>query len=65
MVLCYYYLKVCAIEHILLCLLYLHNQAIGLVNKVVEPNKLDKETEKWAKETSNLSPYTLELGKKA
>lgn len=38
---------------------------IGLVNKVVEPDQLDSETEKWAKEIAQYSRLTLEFGKKA
>ena len=37
----------------------------GLVNKVVESEKLQKETEKWANEISKYSRKTLEIGKKA
>ena len=37
----------------------------GLVNKVVPPDKLEKETEKLAKEIAKYSRHTLELGKKA
>jgi len=40
-------------------------EKFGLVNKVVEPDKLDKETEKWAKDIAQYSLFTLELGKKA
>jgi len=37
----------------------------GLVNKVVEPNKLVDETEKYAMEIAQYSLFTLSLGKKA
>jgi enoyl-CoA hydratase/carnithine racemase len=40
-------------------------EKFGLINKVVDPDKLSKETEKWAKEISKFSLHTLELGKKA
>ena len=36
-----------------------------LINKVVEPDKLKNETEKWANEISKFSLHTLEIGKKA
>jgi len=36
----------------------------GLVNKVVEQNKLAEETEKWAREIAQYSQHTLEFGKK-
>ncbi|OQY57457.1 MAG: enoyl-CoA hydratase [Desulfobacteraceae bacterium 4572_88] len=37
----------------------------GLVNKVVEADKLAEETENWAKELAQHSLFTLEFGKKA
>lgn len=37
----------------------------GLLNRVVDSNKLDEEVENSAKEISKYSRYTLELGKKA
>lgn len=37
----------------------------GLVNKVVDPGKLEEEVERFAKEIAQYSRYTLELGKKA
>jgi enoyl-CoA hydratase/carnithine racemase len=40
-------------------------EQFGLVNKVVEPDKLVKETENWALEIAKCSLFTLELGKKA
>jgi len=40
-------------------------EKFGLINKVVAPKSLSKETEKWAKEIAKYSRYTLELGKKA
>jgi len=40
-------------------------EGFGLVNKVVEPEILSKETERWANEISKFSLFTLELGKKA
>ena len=40
-------------------------EKFGLINKVVELDKLAKETEKWAMEISKFSRYTLEFGKKA
>lgn len=40
-------------------------ERFGLINKVVPPEKLSKETEKWAKEIAKYSRFTLELGKKA
>jgi len=40
-------------------------EKFGLVNKVVEPHKLEEETEKWAKEISKFTLHTLEVGKKA
>jgi len=40
-------------------------ERFGLVNKVVEPDMLSKETERWANELSKFSLFTLELGKKA
>jgi enoyl-CoA hydratase/carnithine racemase len=40
-------------------------EKFGLVNKVVSPDKLAKETEKWAKEIAKYSRHTLELGKRA
>jgi enoyl-CoA hydratase/carnithine racemase len=43
------------------------NEALdfGLINKIVEEDKLDRETEKLALEISKFSLHTLELGKKA
>jgi enoyl-CoA hydratase/carnithine racemase len=40
-------------------------EKFGLVNKVVPPDKLAKETEKWAKEIAKYSRHTLEIGKRA
>lgn len=40
-------------------------EQFGLLNKVVEPNKLEEETEKWAKEIAQFSLYTLGFGKNA
>ncbi len=40
-------------------------ESFGLINKVVSPDKLAIETEKWATEIAKYSRYTLELGKKA
>jgi len=40
-------------------------ERFGLINKVVEPDMLSKETERWANEISKFSLFTLELGKKA
>ena len=40
-------------------------EKFGLINKVVSPDKLEEETEKWAKEIAKYSRYTLELGKRA
>jgi enoyl-CoA hydratase/carnithine racemase len=37
----------------------------GLVNRVVDSDKLDEEVENFAKEIAKYSRYTLELGKKA
>ncbi len=37
----------------------------GIINRVVEPEKLSKETEKLAEKISKYSFYTLSLGKKA
>ncbi|MDR3556674.1 MAG: enoyl-CoA hydratase [Syntrophobacteraceae bacterium] len=37
----------------------------GLVNKVVETEKLDSETRDWAMELAKASPYVLALGKRA
>jgi len=37
----------------------------GLVNRVVEKENLEQETENWAKEIAQYSLFTLELGKKA
>jgi len=39
-------------------------EKFGLVNKVVEPGKLEEETEKLAKDIAQYSRYTLEFGKK-
>ena len=36
----------------------------GLVNKVVDQDKLAEETEKWAREIAQYSQHTLEFGKK-
>ena len=36
----------------------------GLVNKVVDPDKLSEETENWAIELAKHSLFTLEFGKK-
>ena len=36
----------------------------GLVNRVVEPEKLSEETEKWARNLSKFSRYTVGFGKK-
>jgi enoyl-CoA hydratase/carnithine racemase len=40
-------------------------ERFGLINKVVQPSDLSKETEKWAREIAKYSRHTLELGKKA
>jgi len=40
-------------------------EKFGLINKVVEPDKLEKETEKLAKHIAQYSRYTLKFGKKA
>jgi len=40
-------------------------ERFGLVNKVVEPNKLDEETKKWAQEIAKNSRFTLSFGKQA
>jgi enoyl-CoA hydratase/carnithine racemase len=40
-------------------------ERFGLINRVVEPEKLFKETEKWAQEIAQYSLFTLENGKKA
>ena len=40
-------------------------EQFGLVNKVVEPDKLAKETENWAMEIAQYSRFTLGFGKKA
>jgi enoyl-CoA hydratase/carnithine racemase len=40
-------------------------EKFGLINKVVEPKELRKETEKLAKDIAQYSRLTLELGKKA
>jgi len=40
-------------------------EQFGLVNKVVEPDKLEEETGKWANELAQYSLFTLEFGKKA
>ena len=40
-------------------------ERFGLINKVVEPDKLIGETEKWAHEIAQYSLFTLEHGKKA
>lgn len=40
-------------------------EKFGLINKVVPPDKLSKETKKWAEEIAQYSRDTLELGKKA
>lgn len=40
-------------------------ERFGLINKVVDPEKLDVETEKWANEIAQFSLNTLEIGKKA
>jgi enoyl-CoA hydratase/carnithine racemase len=40
-------------------------EKFGLINKVVEPDKLAEETESWAMEIANYSQFTLEFGKKA
>ena len=40
-------------------------EKFGLVNKVVDPDRLAEETEKWALELSKFSLFTLEFGKKA
>ncbi len=39
-------------------------ERFGLVNKVVKPDELSDETEKWAKEIAQYSRYTLGFGKK-
>ena len=43
----------------------LEAEKFGLVNKVVDPDELEIETEKWAKEIAKYSPKILEFGKKA
>jgi enoyl-CoA hydratase/carnithine racemase len=40
-------------------------EKFGLINRVVEPDKLEKETEKWANDIAQYSLHTLETGKKA
>lgn len=40
-------------------------EKFGLVNKVVDPNKLDEKTRNWAKEIARYSRFTLGFGKKA
>jgi enoyl-CoA hydratase/carnithine racemase len=40
-------------------------EQFGLVNKVVKPDRLSEETEKWATEISKFSLRILEFGKKA
>ncbi|UCD13032.1 MAG: enoyl-CoA hydratase [Thermoplasmatales archaeon] len=40
-------------------------ERFGLVNKIVDPNKLAEETEKWTMEIAQYSLFTLEFGKKA
>jgi enoyl-CoA hydratase/carnithine racemase len=40
-------------------------ERFGLLNKVVDPDKLAEETENWAMEIAKYSRFTLELGKKA
>ena len=40
-------------------------EEFGLVNRVVEPDKLLEEAKKYAKEIAKFSLYTLEFGKKA
>jgi len=40
-------------------------EKIGLINKVVPPEKLADETKKWAEEIAQYSKHTLKLGKKA
>jgi enoyl-CoA hydratase/carnithine racemase len=39
-------------------------EKFGLINKVVEPEKLTVETKNWAMKLSKISRYTIELGKK-
>jgi len=50
-----------------LCRQYTAQEALemGLVNKVVPPEKLDEEVEAWCKEILNMSPYALKFLKKA
>jgi enoyl-CoA hydratase/carnithine racemase len=40
-------------------------EQFGLINKVVNPDKLAEETENWAMEIGQYSRFTLEFGKKA
>lgn len=40
-------------------------ERFGLVNRVVEPDRLTEETETWAKEIAKYSRFTLGFGKKA
>lgn len=40
-------------------------ERFGLINKVVEPEKLSEKTEKWAHEIAQLSRFTLGFGKQA
>ena len=40
-------------------------EKFGLINKVVSPNNLAEETERWAMEIAQYSRFTLEFGKKA
>lgn len=40
-------------------------ERFGLINKVVEPDKLAEETKNWALEIAKYSLFTLEFGKKA
>jgi enoyl-CoA hydratase/carnithine racemase len=40
-------------------------EKFGLVNKVVDPDKLAEETENWTKEIAQYSRFTLSFGKKA
>ena len=40
-------------------------EKFGLINRVVEPFKLDEETEKYAKDIAKYSRFTLAFGKKA
>lgn len=40
-------------------------EKFGLINKIVDPEKLNEETEKWAEEIAQFSLFTLEFGKKA